>query len=112
MNHIVNAAKLALLTTLFFLVACDENAAGFSGIGQSPTPGQPLILDQANAQDSASWATSLLEGTLQVTELGVQIIQKVERRSEIQFSESCTGGGTADYDFSDNDQDGTPSPGD
>ena len=124
MNHIENAAKLTLLTTLFFLVAGCEDGAGFSGrnspdfggpgggSGQPPTPGQPLVFDQANAQDSAIMATILIEGMLQLTELGAQIIQTVDRRNEIQFSESCTGGGTAEYDFSDNDQNGTPSPGD
>ncbi len=114
MNYIANAAKLTLLTTLFFLVACGDATISFSGIGQQPprAPGQPLALDEANALDSAAVATTMIEGVLQLTELGAQIIQTVDRRSEIQFSDTCTNGGTTDYDFSDNDQDGKPSPGD
>ena len=122
MNYVENAAKLALLTTLFFVVACDENGPGFTGRnspdfggpggGPPPTPGQPLVLNEANALDSAAVATVMIEGVLQLTELGAQIIQTVDRRNQIQFSETCTNGGTADYDFSDNDQDGKPTPGD
>ena len=54
-----------------------------------------------------------LAGTgLQITGLAAETVKKVSSRSEGQFSEACPFNGAADYDFSDADQNGIPSPGD
>ena len=104
----------ALLIASVALAACGGGGGGGSSPAPTPAPTPtptPISITADNAQDAVLVGTSFIEGTLQVTGLATEILQSVEADPTAP-STACSNGGTIDFTFSDNDQDGAPSPGD
>lgn len=121
------AARVLAMLSVSLLAACGGGGGGTEGgAGVTPptTPGTPtptppaaasatpLPISQANTEDALAGGATIAESLLQVAQLGIDFVRVANQRGATTFSMPCRGGGAADLELTDPDQNRVPTAGD